>query len=601
MCNDIRDEMYGEQQLTSAFRMARRGIPVVRLDRYSKHPTTRGWQTTATTDDTVIGKWDTPFNYAEVLPDGLLVVDVDDIEAGEAFQRQHGELPEHTWIKRTPGLKRGQPGLHFYYRLPDGVKTKTRQLGGVDILAPGSMVIGVASMQRHENVTGIYQWLRGHNPRDHSKPVEAPAWLVELVRDEAQAQRKEGPSVEELQISDELKQRIREGKPTGKRSNALWGVIRAMVKAGHTDDEIIGVLMDERNGLSEKPREKGEAWLRPQIDKARKEPDENPPDEKPKPEKRLPRIVTLDEVMRMEIRPPQMVVDGLLPEGVALFAGKHKAGKSLWALQLAIDVASGQAAFGEFPVEQGEVLCLSLEDPPWMFKDRLSRLIEGGPRPGEAFHAIHPDERFGALNYGDWLKLIESWLKNYPNARLVVVDTLAKVRDPITGRDWFGEDYRAMDRLRPLLRPRLAIIVVSHLRKQEPVGGDWTDKIAGSTGLQAASDNIYTLERNRSESQGALHMTGRGIAEESRGWQFDYPRWRPLGLDEELSDIRQDILKAVRKADHMLTPMEISEKAGRNHNTVKVRVREMAEAGQLCSDGQGRYGAPLTTSLSPPP
>ncbi len=80
MRNDIRDEMDAiEQQLTSAFRMARRGIPVVRLDRYSKRPNTRGWQTTATTDETIIFKWDTSFNYAEVLPDGLLVVDVDDI------------------------------------------------------------------------------------------------------------------------------------------------------------------------------------------------------------------------------------------------------------------------------------------------------------------------------------------------------------------------------------------------------------------------------------------------------------------------------------------------------------------------------------------
>ncbi len=581
-----------EKQLTSAFRMARRGIPVLRLDRYSKHPTTHGWQKTATTDATVIFKWDTPFNYAEVLPDGLLVVDVDDIEAGDAFQRQHGELPEHTWIKRTPGLKRGQRGLHLYYRLPDGVQAKTRQLGGVDILASGSTVIGVASMQQHENVTGIYQWLRGHNPRDHSKPAEAPAWLVELVRDEAQAQRKEGPSVEELRISDELKRRIRKGKPIGERSNALWGVIRAMVKAGHTDDEIIDVFMDERNGLSEKPREKGEAWLRSEIDRARNKPDENPPDEKPKPEKRLPRIVTLDEVMRMEIRPPQMVVDGLLPEGVTLFTGKHKAGKSLWALQLAIDVASGQAAFGEFPVEQGEVLCLSLEDPPLMFKDRLSRLIEGGPRPGKAFHTIHPDERFGALNYRDWIKLIESWLKNRPNARLVTVDTLAKVRDPITGKDWFGEDYRTMDSWRPLLRPGLSIVVASHLRKQEPVGGDWTDKIAGSTGLQAAADNIYMLERNRNELQGALDMTGRAIAEESRGWQFDYPRWRPLGPDEELSDTRQKIVEVLREAEHPLTPKEISEKTRLNHSTIKVRVRDMVAAGQLASDGKGYYRLP---------
>ena len=46
-----------------------------------------------------------------------------------------------------------------------------------------------------------------------------------------------------------------------------------MIKAGHDDEEIIAVLVDPANGLSEKPREKGEAWLRGEIKRAREKPD----------------------------------------------------------------------------------------------------------------------------------------------------------------------------------------------------------------------------------------------------------------------------------------------------------------------------------------
>jgi hypothetical protein len=41
-----------------------------------------------------------------------------------------------------------------------------------------------------------------------------------------------------------------------------------MIKAGHSDEEIKAVLMDLANSLSEKPREKGEAWLQTELKRA---------------------------------------------------------------------------------------------------------------------------------------------------------------------------------------------------------------------------------------------------------------------------------------------------------------------------------------------
>ena len=581
----MRDEMDAiEQQLTNAFRMARHGIPVVRLDRYSKHPNTRGWQKTATTDDTVIGKWDTPFNYAEVLPDEVVVVDVDGKDAGEAFQHQYGDLPDKTWIKWTPGLKRGEPGLHFYYRLPAGVKVQTRALSGVDIKGPGTALVGAGSAQRHGNVIGLYRWIGGHAPRD-VEMAEAPPWLVELVTAppaSALAQGGEALPVDSLHIDDRFKDLIREGAPEGERSEALFAVERAMVQAGYPDADIIAVLMDERNGLSEKPRAQGQAWLESDIRRAREKPYDRP--------KKAIQVITAGELMKMNLEPPQMIARGLLPEGVGLMAGKGKVGKSLWQLQLALAVAGGWSAFGKYPVKQGEVLYLALEDDVFRLKERMGCMLNGKPLPEEQLCLVAKDKRC-PLNYQQWLDEINDWLAAHPQARLVIIDTFGKIRDPRPGMDWYQEDYEAVEALHQLWRRGLALVVVHHMNKR-PDGDDWVDTISASTGLSGAVDTLFGLTRGRGESKGTLRVTGRGIADTEATWAFDYPTWRPCDNEAALSANRKAIVKAIREAGCPLGPKETADATGVNYNTVRVRMPDMARKGQLKTDGDGKYDLP---------
>lgn len=80
-------------------------------------------------------------------------------------------------------------------------------------------------------------------------------------------------TVDDLHVSSEIKRLIREGKPKGQHSEAIFKVIRAMVKAGHADTEISTILLDPANKLSEKPLEHGPAWLQAEINRARVKPD----------------------------------------------------------------------------------------------------------------------------------------------------------------------------------------------------------------------------------------------------------------------------------------------------------------------------------------
>ena len=67
------------------------------------------------------------------------------------------------------------------------------------------------------------------------------------------------------------------------------------------------------------------------------------------------------ELMAREI-PRAVGRAGMVPEGVALLAGKPKLGKSWLALGLCVAVASGGVAFGNVRVEKGSALYLALED-----------------------------------------------------------------------------------------------------------------------------------------------------------------------------------------------------------------------------------------------
>lgn len=71
--------------------------------------------------------------------------------------------------------------------------------------------------------------------------------------------------------------------------------------------------------------------------------------------------ISAKELYDMDLPPIRFIVDGLLPQGLHVFAGPPKIGKSWLLLQIALAVASGKSLWG-LETEQGTVLSLCLED-----------------------------------------------------------------------------------------------------------------------------------------------------------------------------------------------------------------------------------------------
>ena len=130
--------------------------------------------------------------------------------------------------------------------------------------------------------------------------------------------------------------------------------------------------------------------------------------------------IDADTLQSTAYEPVSFVVDDLLPQGLHLLAGAPKIGKSWLALWLAVTVAKGEAVWG-MGVKQGTTLYLCLEDSFQRIQSRLFDLTEDAP----------PTLHFAVMSqqlHNGLVEQIEQFLKEHPQTRLIVIDTLQRIR-----------------------------------------------------------------------------------------------------------------------------------------------------------------------------
>jgi AAA domain len=299
--------------------------------------------------------------------------------------------------------------------------------------------------------------------------------------------------------------------------------------------------------------------------------------------------ITAAELMGMTFDPTRWVVPDVLPEGLTLLVGKPKKGKSWMGLGTCEAVAAGGVAFGTKRVEQGDTLYLALEDNRKRLRKRLAKILDGRPAP----ERMHLHTEWPRLDEGGAERLDE-WLTEHPEARLVVVDTLAKIRKPARGQNVYTEDYAALEQLLPLAsKHSVAIVVVHHLRKM--AASDPLDEISSSTGLTAGVDGFLILRRTPGSKGPTLYVDGRDIEEPTEYallWNINTATWTIEGNAEEvhLSKERGDILLTLNRSSEPMTPKQVADvMPGAKHNNVKYLMWAMLGDGQLLKDDKGRY------------
>ena len=223
--------------------------------------------------------------------------------------------------------------------------------------------------------------------------------------------------------------------------------------------------------------------------------------------------INAEDLQNRTYEPTPFLVDELIPEGLHILAGAPKIGKSWLALWLCLCVAQGQTLWN-FTTTQGEVLYLSLEDSFQRIQTRLFDLTEAAP-PTLHF-AIMADTLKHGLE-----QQIEQFLTEHPDTKLVVIDTLQRVRSTGNDNNLYANDYQDIGLLKRLAdKQHIAILLIHHLRKLHD--DDPMNMISGSTGLSGAADSAFVLQKNaRSANAASLHCTGRDIPDRTLKLELD--------------------------------------------------------------------------------
>ena len=303
---------------------------------------------------------------------------------------------------------------------------------------------------------------------------------------------------------------------------------------------------------------------------------------------------TLAELMDMEFPPIKWAVPNLIPEGLAMLAGRPKSGKSMMALGLALAVSNGGHAFSaaDYQCEIGSVFFAALEDSPRRLRSRTAKLMESvGGNANSNFRWSVDLER---LDQGG-LEAIEKWVDGECNPRLFVIDLLSKVKSPIkSGSSIYDEEYKIMEGLQKLaINKQIAVLLIHHTRKN-PALGNLMDEISGSTAITGACDTLMLLKRTG--TKGTLYCQGRDIDEIELALEGDLVNrtWTLLGDAQQLgqSSERQRILDLLAESKDPLSPSDIASLLQTPGNNIRQLIYSMynkEEDPLITKVGRGMY------------
>ena len=217
-------------------------------------------------------------------------------------------------------------------------------------------------------------------------------------------------------------------------------------------------------------------------------------------------LTSASELMVKDIPPIDFLVDGLLPQGLALLAAPPKYGKSWMALDLCLAVASGADFLGH-KTHQADTYYMALEDSERRMKTRLETLLADN--------------------------------ESFPGIRLIIIDTLQKIRGMVNSREGaYAADYRELGTLKKFAdQHNISILLIHHLRKMIDTSDPFT-MISGTNGVLGSVDTAMVLSKAaRSDDNTTLSIVGRDVDSDDIVLRFDPDscRWTVVGSAQDVA------------------------------------------------------------------
>jgi hypothetical protein len=234
----------------------------------------------------------------------------------------------------------------------------------------------------------------------------------------------------------------------------------------------------------------------------------------------------------MKLPQHHYLVDQLLPFGLFLLAGNPKIGKSWFVLQLGIAVSNGTEFLG-FKTNQSHVLYFCLEDTYQRIQERLIDYED------EPLDNIKFSREAKKLNKGLTQSLM-SYLKQHPDTKLIIIDTLQKIRTSKIDGYTYGQDYKEINILNDFVnKTEVSILLVHHLRKMKAENP--FEEISGTTGISGAVDGMYVMKKvHESSDDIKLIASGRDIINFDLTIHFNKDTHHYELLKKSLEDVVED-------------------------------------------------------------
>ena len=312
------------------------------------------------------------------------------------------------------------------------------------------------------------------------------------------------------------------------------------------------------------------------------------------------RGVNLADLMAMDLPPMRWVVEGLLPEGCTILAGAPKIGKSWLSLDMVLTISTpDRKLFGEYPCPHGSVLYLALEDSYTRLQDRARRIIEGlpahHPQAAQASNKAHLVVDWAPIGKG-CMEQMEYFVEHHPDTKLIIVDTLAKVR-PAAGKgtNAYEVDYAVVSQFQTFaLKHHLAVVLVTHLRKSSGIAGDPFEDVTGSMGISGAADATIIFKRGKNSDVADFYIRGRDVEEQCIKLKNIGGVWFFLGNESESPAHMEEIRDYIETTgQRQFTPSDFGKwyKAnfGEDIKSIWTVFKRLYEAGHLRKIKNGVY------------
>lgn len=277
----------------------------------------------------------------------------------------------------------------------------------------------------------------------------------------------------------------------------------------------------------------------------------------------LDNALNINHLLQEEIPPLKFAIPNIMPEGLICIAGRPKAMKSWTALLIAYSVQNGLEIWGH-QCEQGDALYLGLEDSKRRMKSRLQMLNF------DKLNAPTINLESPYLNMG-LEESIQGWINLVKKPKLVVIDTLARVKPKIkrTSGTVYDLDNELLRKIQKLSMDNgITIAFITHLSKASQ---DYSfDRITGSVGLQGMTDAMWLLDRGDNQPNASLIGRGRDIEDFEYSLEWDQETWRykykGIKWEMELSESRKAIYEHMKSllsiGKKEITPKDIYTKMG---------------------------------------